>query len=132
MIFLKRVNYFGKKRKFLILGFLNFLITNAVLQISLLIFPILISTFLSQIINVILGCYLYGKKVFKVDKITTKIFKKYLILASFIWLLNYLSISFLLALNVPKNLGAAYILPILVLISYLMQNRFVFITKSND
>jgi hypothetical protein len=132
MVFLKRVNIFGKKRKFLILGFLNFLITNAVLQISLLILPILISTLLSQIINVILGCYLYGKKVFKVGRITPKIFKKYLILACFIWLLNYLSISFLLTLNIPKNIGAVYILPMLVLLSYLIQNRFVFITKSNN
>ena len=132
MVFLKRVNIFGKKRKFLILGFLNFLVTNAVLQISLLILPILISTLLSQIINVILGCYLYGKKVFKVGRITPKIFKKYLILACFIWLLNYLSISFLLTLNIPKNIGAVYILPMLVLLSYLIQNRFVFITKSNN
>lgn len=132
MVFLKRVNIFGKKRKFLILGFLNFLVTNAVLQISLLILPILISTLLSQIINVILGCYLYGKRVFKVGRITPKIFKKYLILACFIWLLNYLSISFLLTLNIPKNIGAVYILPMLVLLSYLIQNRFVFITKSNN
>lgn len=132
MQFLNILKLQKKKRTFLILGFLNFLITNAFLQISLFIFPIFISTLLSQTINVILGCYLYGKNVFKVRKITPLIFKKYLLLALFIWTLNHLSISFFSSIGIPKNLGAIYILPILVLLSYLIQNTFVFINKSNN
>ena len=67
--------YKGKKKNFLVLGLLNFLITNIVLQISLLFLPILLATILSLIINIIFGFYLYGKFVFNSDILNLKKFK---------------------------------------------------------
>ena len=53
----------GEKRLFLFYGGLNFLITNIILQINLLIMPIILATILSQLINLIIGYYFYGEKV---------------------------------------------------------------------
>ena len=116
----------GKKNSFLILGTLNFLITNIVLQISLLILPIYLSTIISQLINFSLGFYLYGKKVFKVKKITLKIFSKYLVLAFIMWYSNFKLISILFNYGLNKNISALIIIPLLVIISYTIQNKFVF------
>ena len=78
-----------QKKLFVVFGFYNFLITNAVLQISLLFTPILFSTILSQIINVLIGYYIYGKKVFKLNKLTNLVFRKYILLAFILWSLNF-------------------------------------------
>lgn len=115
----------SKKRLFLAYGLINFFFTNLILQVSLLFLPIFLSTIISQILNLIIGFYFYGKKVFKVE-ISFKVFKKYLNLASFIWIVNYLSISLLFSFDINKNLAALILLPIVVFISYTFQNKYVF------
>ena len=115
-----------QKKLFLVFGFLNFLITNAVLQISLLFTPILFSTILSQIINVLIGYYLYGKKVFKLNKLTNLVLRKYFVLACILWFLNFSIIRSFFYLGFNKNISALSIIPILVVISYFFQKRFVF------
>ena len=115
-----------QKKLFLVFGFLNFLITNAVLQISLLFTPILFSTILSQIINVLIGYYLYGKKVFKLNKLTNLVLRKYFVLAFILWFLNFSIIRSFFYLGFNKNISALSIIPILVVISYFFQKRFVF------
>ena len=50
------------------------------LHISLLFTPILFSKILSQLINLLIGYYLYGKKVFKLN-LTNLVFRKYFIMA---------------------------------------------------
>ncbi|WP_041710636.1 GtrA family protein [Prochlorococcus marinus] len=115
-----------QKRLFLVFGFLNFLITNAVLQISLFFTPILFSTILSQIINFIIGYYLYGKKVFKLNKLTNLVFRKYFALAFILWILNFVFIRLLFYFGVNKNISALVVIPLLVLISYFFQKRYVF------
>ena len=124
----KKLLIFSKEKKnsFLILGTLNFLIANIALQISLLFLPIYLSTIISQVINVFLGFYLYGKKVFKVKRITLKIFSKYLMLALILWYLNCILISTLFNYGLNKNIAAVIIIPLLVIISYTLQNKYVF------
>ena len=116
----------GEKRLFLIFGILNFLITNVVLQLSLLLIPTLFSTMLSQTVNVLIGYFLYGKKVFKIKELNKFVFKKYLILASILWMLNFVLIQSFFYVGVNKNITAIFIIPLLVIISYLTQRNFVF------
>jgi len=119
----------GEKRLFLFYGTTNFLITNFVLHLLLLTIPIFLATVISQITNLLIGFYLYGKKVFKFNNLTYKELYKYILLASFIWILNYLSIKFMFENGINKNLAAIFNIPFLVLISYYFQKNFIF-TKS--
>ena len=117
----------GRKRLFLLYGITNFLITNSVLHLLLLVIPIFLATIASQITNLIIGFYLYGKKVFKMKNLTYQEFSKYILLASFNWTLNYVSIRFMYENGINKNLAAIFTIPFLVLISYSFQRRYIFI-----
>ena len=117
----------GRKRLFLLYGITNFLITNSVLHLLLLVIPIFLATIASQITNLIIGFYLYGKKVFKMKNLTYQEFRKYILLASFNWTLNYVSIRFMYENGINKNLAAILTIPFLVLISYSFQRRYIFI-----
>lgn len=116
----------GEKRLFLLFGIINFLITNTVLQISLLNLPILLATILSQVVNFLIGYYFYGKKVFKLDFLNKINLRKYFFLASFLWIFNFLLIQSLFYNGLNKNLAAFLIIPLLVVISYLSQKYYVF------
>tara|TARA_B100001248_G_scaffold222037_2_gene178401 strand:+ start:424 stop:792 length:369 start_codon:yes stop_codon:yes gene_type:complete len=112
---------------FLILGFFNFVITNATLQIFLIFFPIWISTFFSQILNLIFGYFAYGKYVFKNQLRKKNIFFKYLILALFNWYLNSIMILiFVKYFRLSPNLSALINIPILTAISFFVQKYYVF------
>ena len=121
-----RIKSNGKKRLFLIFGGLNFLITNLVLHISLLYIPIIFSTIFSQLVNIFIGYYLYGKKVFRLKKLTNIVLKKYIILSLILWFLNYSFIQTFSFLGFNRNLIAFFMIPFLVLISYLSQKKWVF------
>ena len=123
---LKNLQINKQKKLFLFFGFLNFLITNAALQIFLLFTPILFSTILSQMINFFIGYYLYGKKVFKLNNLTNLVFRKYFVLAFILWILNYSIIRSFFYFGLNKNITALCVIPILVAISYFFQKRFVF------
>ena len=116
----------GEKRLFLTFGILNFLITNLVLQISLFLIPTLFATVLSQTVNILIGYFLYGKKVFKLKELNKFVFRKYLLLALILWMLNFFLIQSLFYFGVNKNITAIYVIPLLVGISYLSQRNFVF------
>lgn len=113
--------------KFLFLGLINIFFTNLILQISLLHLPIWLSTFLSQIINLLLGFYLYGKFVFKKNTKSLKKFFKYLIIAIFSWIINT-SLIYILSklIGYSENLAAIIVIPILAIYSFLAQKYFVF------
>ena len=117
----------GTKRLFLFYGIANFLITNSVLHLLLIVIPIFLATILSQITNLIIGFYLYGKKVFKMSNLTYKELIKYILLVSLNWILNYVSIRLMYENGIHKNLAAIYILPFLVLISYFFQKEYIFV-----
>lgn len=116
----------GEKRLFLIFGILNFSITNVILQILLLLTPTLFATIISQTVNLLIGYFLYGKKVFKFKGLNKVIFKKYLLQATILWLLNFVLIQSFFYIGVNKNITAISIIPLLVIISYLSQRNFVF------
>ena len=119
----------GRKRLFLFYGIANFLITNSVLHLLLLVIPIFLATIISQITNLAIGFYLYGKKVFKMNHLTYKELRKYILLASFIWILNYASIRFMYEIGINKNLAAIFTIPFLVLISYFFQKKYIFVSS---
>ena len=116
----------GEKRLFLTFGILNFLITNLVLQISLFLIPTLFATVLSQTVNILIGYFIYGKKVFKLKELNKFVFRKYLLLALILWMLNFFLIQSLFYVGVNKNITAICVIPLLVIISYLTQRNFVF------
>lgn len=122
----KLFNFDRSKKLFLGYGILNFLITNFILQISLLIMPTLLATVLSQFTNLIIGFYIYGKKVFKFKRLNNFVFKKYLFLGLILCLLNFGFIQLFFYYGVNKNLTACIIIPLLVIISYLTQKNYVF------
>lgn len=126
MKIIKKLLRTGQKRLFLIFGIINFLITNIFLQIALLIIPTFLATVLSQIINFLIGYYLYGKKVFKIKNLNNYVFKKFLLLALFLWLLNFGFIQTFFYYGYNKNMTAILIIPILVCISFLTQKYYVF------
>ena len=126
MKFLLRFNIKSERKLFLVFGVLNFLITNTILQISLLLIPIFQATLLSQIVNLLIGYFLYGKKVFKFKKLSNIVFKKYFLLAIVLWIFNFALIQSFFFIGLNKNLTAFLIIPLLVLISYLSQKYFVF------
>ncbi len=115
-----------QKKMFLFYGIINFLITNAILHIGLFLISTLFATVLSQAVNILVGYFLYGKKVFKIKKLNKFVFKKYLFLATILWLLNFVFIESLFYFGVNKNITAIFIIPLLVVISYLSQRNFVF------
>ena len=115
-----------KKKLFLGYGILNFLITHIILQVSLLLIPTILATVLSQFTNLIIGFYLYGKKVFKYDGLNNLVFRKYLFLATILWLLNFSFIQIFFNFGVHKNITAIFCIPPLVLISYFFQKNYVF------
>ena len=117
----------GRKRLFLFYGLINFLITNSILHLLLLLSPIVLATIVSQFTNLVIGFYLYGKKVFKMNNLTYKELIKYILLASLNWILNYVSIRFLYEIGINKNLAAIFTVPFLVLISYFFQKKYIFI-----
>ena len=119
-----RIN--AEKRSFIIYGLFNFLITNIILQILLLLIPTAIATISSQMVNLILGYYIYGKKVFKLQRLNNFVFKKYLFLAVILWILNFSLIQTFFYYGVSKNLTAILIIPFLVIISFLSQKNYVF------
>ena len=116
----------GEKRLFLSFGIFNFLITNFFLQILLLLIPTILATIISQLVNLILGYYLYGEKVFKFTRLSRLIFFKYLFLAFILWIFNFGLIQYFFYNGFNKNIASIFIIPLLVLISYLSQKYFVF------
>ena len=126
MKILRKFKIQGQKRLFLVFGIFNFLITNIVLQISLLLIPTFLATVLSQMVNLFIGYFLYSKKVFKFKNLNKFVFKKYFLLALTLWIFNFALIQFFFYIGVNKNLTAIFIVPLLVAISYLSQRNFVF------
>ena len=116
----------GRKRRFLLYGGLNVLITNAALQLLLPLLPIGLATLLSQLINFGLGYVLYGKGVFRVDRLGRRSAAAYGLVSALVWGVNWGGIRLLSGEGVNRNLAALLLVPVLPLISYGLQKRFVF------
>jgi len=120
---------FGRKRRFGIAGFVNVAITNLVLQILLAtsVVNVLLATLISQSINTIFGYLIYGKLVFKAQRLKShKPVLKYLCLMALIWLMNYSLIEAGAAVGVNKSFIAAALIPAAALLSYISQKNWIF------
>ena len=112
---------------FIFFGTINTLFTNIFLQILINIYPLWISTFLSQFLNLIIGFFSYSFFVYKVKKIFFKQFVKYLILSIFSWNLNALLIFIMNdLLNINIRLAALLALPLIATFSFFSQKNLIY------
>ena len=116
----------GRKRRFLGYGALNVLATNLVLQGLLLVLGTGLGTFLSQLLNVGLGFVLYGKRVFRVERLQKRSALSYALMALGLWWCNWAGISLLAGWGLSRNLGALLLIPVLAALSYTVQKLVVF------
>ena len=116
----------GRKRRFLGYGALNVLATNLVLQGLLLVLGTGLATFLSQLLNVGLGFVLYGKRVFRVDRLQKRSALAYALMALALWWCNWAGISLLAGWGFSRNLAALLLIPVLAVLSYTVQKLVVF------
>ena len=116
----------GRKRRFLGYGALNVLATNLALQGLLLVLGTGLATFLSQLLNVGLGFVLYGKRVFRVDRLQKRSALSYALMALGLWWCNWAGISLLAGWGLSRNLAALLLIPVLAALSYTVQKLVVF------
>ena len=116
----------GRKRRFLGYGALNVLATNAALQGLLLVMGTGLATFLSQLLNVGLGFVLYGKRVFRVERLQKRSALSYAVMALCLWWCNWAGISLLARWGLSRNLAALLLIPVLAALSYTVQKLVVF------
>jgi putative flippase GtrA len=119
----------GRKRRFGIAGLLNVAITNLVLQCLLASSTVstLLATLIGQVINTALGYAIYGKLVFRAKGLSHhKPALKYLSLMTAIWLLNSMTINVASSIGIARSLTAAAMIPVLAVVSYLVQKSWVF------
>ena len=116
----------GRKRRFLGYGALNVLATNVVLQGLLLVMGTGLATFLSQLLNVGLGFVLYGKRVFRVERLQKRSALSYAVMALCLWWCNWVGISVLARWGLSRNLAALLLIPLLAALSYTVQKLVVF------
>ena len=116
----------GRKRRFLGYGALNVLVTNLVLQGLLLVLGTGLATFLSQLLNVGLGFVLYGKRVFRVERLQQRSALSYALMALGLWWCNWAGISLLAGWGLSRNLAALLLIPVLAALSYTVQKLVVF------
>jgi hypothetical protein len=116
----------GRKRRFLGYGALNVLLTNLVLQGLLLVLNTGLATLLSQLLNVGLGFVLYGKRVFRVERLQKRAAFLYLLLALLLWWANWAGIAALVSSGLQRNLAALLLVPLLAGLSYSVQKLVVF------
>ena len=116
----------GRKRRFLGYGALNVLATNLVLQALLLVMGTGLATLLSQLLNVGLGFVLYGKHVFRVERLQKRSAFRYGLLALLLWWCNWAGIDWLAGLGLTRNLAALILIPVLAAFSYAVQKLVIF------
>jgi hypothetical protein len=119
----------GRKRRFLGYGALNVLFTNLVLQLLLLVLHTGLATLLSQLLNVGLGFVLYGKKVFRLERLQKRAALRCGLLALLLWWANWAGITGLAGWGLQRNLAALALVPVLAGFSCIIQKIFVFGTN---
>ncbi len=124
---MRLINIFKEvKYRFIFFGIFNVFLSNIILQILLLNISSFKATFVSQMVNFFFGYYLYGKRVFRVNKLKIKIFLKYFLLVMFLWNTNWKLIEYFHSFGISKNIASLVIVPFLALISYFTQKYIIF------
>ena len=113
-------------------GFLNFLATITFLQLLLVYIETGFATLLSQTLNFSLGYFLYGKVVFKIDKLKFNNAARYFLLSVILWFTNWFGINYISNNFINENIAALVMIPFQVLLSYGFQKKFVFKINKND
>lgn len=119
----------GQKRRFGLAGITNVILTNAVLQALLAsnVVNIAVAAFASQAVNTILGYTIYGKLVFRAQRLRQKKpVIRYTLLMTAMWILNTGGIELGATANISKNIAALAMIPILAVLSYVAQKNWVF------
>jgi putative flippase GtrA len=116
----------GRKRRFLLFGVVNVVLTNGALLLLLHLVTIGLATFLSQLLNLMLGFWLYGKQVFRVERLAIRSAVAYGGLAVALWLLNWQGIRLLTGAGLARSWAALGMMPPLAALSYAVQKTLVF------
>ena len=120
-------------KKFLITGTLIVIAGNILLQILLRLTNTLVATFLAQLISSIMGYITYGRVVFPGSCLTVNKGLKFYILGNILWVINSSGISIMEILGISKYIGAVLMIPILAIISFILQKRYIYkITSGQD
>tara|TARA_B100000242_G_C42997376_1_gene463285 strand:+ start:277 stop:507 length:231 start_codon:yes stop_codon:yes gene_type:complete len=73
------------------------------------------------------GFFIYGKFVFNNKSLTILKLVKYVFSTLWIWIFNWFGIYFLSINGIKKNIAAILLIPLLALVSYLIQKKKVFV-----
>lgn len=124
-------NSTGRKRRFAAAGAINVIATNTLLQLLLASHAtsIAIATTISQAFNGILGYSIYGKWVFRTQKLQKWQYQvAYLFLMISNWMLNTLGIRLLSSdgIGLSRNWAAAVMIIPLAILSYVIQKLMIF------
>jgi putative flippase GtrA len=121
--------------RFLLVGGLNFLLTNLTLQLLLLLpaLPTIAAAAASQLVNALLGFFLYGSQVFaeqsgyaSSQSVTPQRALRFGALSCLLLLANTVGINLAAQSGFTRNLGAVAMIPLLTLASYWGQKNWVF------
>lgn len=115
-----------EKKRFLIIGVLNVLLGNLLLQLLLLSFSVFVATFLGQLTSTIFGYCMYGKYVFITKRSILGSLSLFLLLSLFLWTSNWLGINFWINKGISKQYGAILMIPPLACFSYFFQKFYVY------
>ena len=119
----------GQKRLFLSCGLINIIVTNLFLQLFLSTSYIStsVATLFSQVINMLLGYFIYGRFVFKKRELfLKKFFIKYLLLMIIIWFTNSYCIFLLEFAGFERSIAALFLITPLAFISFIVQRFLIF------
>ena len=73
-----------------------------------------------------LGFVLYGKRVFRVERLQKRSALSYALMALCLWWCNWAGISVLAGWGLSRNLAALLLIPVLAALSYTIQKLVVF------
>lgn len=117
------------KIKFLVLGGLNCIFSNLILQILLWLdfIPVILSTIFFIFFYSVLGFFLYSKILFNKKKIFKRSYIiKYLILLFFSWIILNLAIFIGIKIDISPKISSILIIPMIAMNSYLIQKSWIF------
>lgn len=119
----------GRTLKFGIAASSNVLLSNAILQLLLLLpaLPVWLCTLTSQLFNGVLGYAAYGKLVFASKSLRFfNLQGRYAVLQISLWVLNWLLTNGCMQLIGNRNLSALAPIPLLAIVSYGTQRMWIF------
>jgi len=127
-LYFRKLSFYIPKQKklFLLVGFLNVLFGNIILQVLLLKLSIFLSTLIGQTFSSLFGYLTYGKFVFGQKEFNLKSLIYFFLLSILLWIINWTGITLYTNWGFLKFFAAIMMVPKLALISYFYQKRFVY------